>query len=122
MSAVNVNTGEIAWRVPLGSFEDLDALGVLKTGTPNVGGSIATAGGLVFIGAISDSRFRAFDSKTGQEVWVTKLNDVAQSVPITYLGKNGKQYIAVMAAAAGGPLAGAAPLTGTGRLYVFALP
>ena len=122
MSAVNVNTGEIAWRVPLGSFEDLDALGVPKTGTPNVGGSIATAGGLVFIGAISDSRFRAFDSKTGQEVWVTKLNDVAQSGPITYLGKNGKQYIAVMAAAAGGPLAGAAPLTGTGRLYVFALP
>ena len=121
LSAVNVNTGDIAWRVPLGSFEELDAKGVPKTGTPNVGGPIATAGGLVFIGATSDSKFRAFDSKSGKELWSTKLNDVARTVPMTYQGKNGKQYVAVMAAGAGGPLAGSTP-PGTGRLYVFALP
>ena len=121
LSAVNVNTGEIAWRVPLGSFEELDAKGVPKTGTPNVGGSIATAGGLVFIGATSDARFRAFDSRTGKELWDTRLNDIARSEPITYQGKNGKQYAAVMAAGAGGPLGGGVP-AGTGRLYVFALP
>jgi quinoprotein glucose dehydrogenase len=121
LSAVNVNTGDIAWRVPLGEYDELTEKGVPKTGASNVGGPIATAGGLVFIGATSDGKFRAFDSKTGKEVWVTKLNDVARSVPITYQGKDGKQYVAVMAAGAGGPLAGAMP-PGTGRLYVWSLP
>jgi quinoprotein glucose dehydrogenase len=121
LTAVNVNTGEIAWRIPLGSFDELDAKGVPTTGTPNVGGSIATAGGLVFIGATTDAKFRAFDSRTGKELWVTKLNDVARSVPITFQGKDGRQYVAIMAGGGGGPLAaGTAP--GTGRLYVFALP
>ena len=60
--AVNANTGDIAWRVPLGSFEELDALGVPTTGTLNRGGPIATAGGLVFIAASQDARFRAFDA------------------------------------------------------------
>lgn len=122
LAAVNVNTGDIAWKVPLGSFEELEAKGVPKTGAPNVGGSIVTAGGVVFIGATADSRFRAFDSRTGKELWVTKLNDAARSVPITYQGKNGKQYVAVMAAGGGGPLVAAGTAPGTGRLYVFALP
>jgi quinoprotein glucose dehydrogenase len=121
LTAVNVNTGEIAWQVPLGSYDELDAKGIPKTGTPNVGGSIATAGGLVFIGATADARFRAFDARTGKELWVTKLNDVARSVPITYQGKDGKQYVAIMAAGGGGPLAAGTP-PGTGRLFVFALP
>jgi quinoprotein glucose dehydrogenase len=121
LTAINVNTGEIAWKVPLGSFDELDAKGVPKTGTPNVGGSIATAGGLVFIGATTDARFRAFDSRTGKELWVAKLSDIARSVPITYQGKNGKQYVAVMAAGAGGPLA-TSVTAGPGRLYVYALP
>src|SRR5207248_174384 len=82
LQAVNVNTGAIAWKVPLGSFEELDAKGVPKTGTPNMGGSIATNGGLVFIGATSDGKFRAFDARTGAELWVTKLNTEAQTVPI----------------------------------------
>jgi quinoprotein glucose dehydrogenase len=86
-----------------------------------VGGSIATAGGLVFIGASSDERFHAFDSRTGKEVWTTKLNDVARSVPMTWLGKDGKQYVAVMAGGGGGPLATGNP-PGTGRLYVYSLP
>jgi glucose dehydrogenase len=117
MSAVNVNTGEIAWRVPLGSFEELDKLGVPKTGTPTTnGGSIATAGGLVFIGGSVDGRFRAFDSRTGKELWLTDLHADANSVPITYQGKDGKQYVAVFASA------GRHPEAIPGRLFVFALP
>ncbi len=115
--AVNVNTGEIAWRVPLGSFEELDKLGVPKTGTPTTnGGGIATAGGLVFIGATIDGKFRAFDSRTGKELWVTDLGVDVNSIPITWLGKNGKQYVAVFAS--GGAHGKARP----GKLFVYALP
>jgi quinoprotein glucose dehydrogenase len=117
--AVNVNTGDVAWRVPLGSFDELDALGVPKTGTPeHRGGPIATAGGLVFIGASIDCRFRAFDARTGKELWVTKLVDAAKATPITYQGKDGKQYVAILAD--GGETRG--PENPGGRLYVFALP
>ena len=124
LSAVNVNTGEIAWRVPLGSFAELDAKGVPKTGTPNMGGSIATAGGLVFIGATMDSRFHAFDSRTGKELWSARLSEIARAVPITYLGKDGKQYVAVMAGGGSAPQApGSASQAPAGaRLHVFALP
>ncbi|MBV8731052.1 MAG: PQQ-binding-like beta-propeller repeat protein, partial [Acidobacteriia bacterium] len=117
LMAVNVNTGDIAWRVPLGSFAELDALHIPKTGTANMGGSIATAGGVVFIGATEDSRFRAFDSRSGKELWVTDLSEIARTVPITYQGKNGKQYVAVMA----GDGRPGQPSSG-GRLYVYALP
>ncbi|MBZ5695662.1 MAG: pyrroloquinoline quinone-dependent dehydrogenase [Acidobacteriia bacterium] len=98
LSAVNVNTGEIAWQVPLGITEELPEA---KQHTGRAGafaGPIATAGGLVFIGATSDNMFRAFDSKTGKELWSTKLAYTATAVPITYQGKNGKQYVAIMAA------------------------
>jgi quinoprotein glucose dehydrogenase len=118
LTAVNANTGDIAWRVPLGSFEELDAKGVPKTGTPNMGGSIATAGGLVFIAATVDARFRAFDSRTGKELWVTDLATDAQSTPITFAGKNGKQYVAVMASGSVHYVRPSVP----GRLYVYALP
>jgi quinoprotein glucose dehydrogenase len=117
--AVNVNTGDVAWRSPLGSFDELDALGVPKTGTPeHRGGPITTAGGLVFIGATIDARFRAFDARTGKELWTTKLADAAKATPITFEGKNGKQYVAILAA--GGEIHG--PDNPGGRLYVFALP
>ena len=117
--AVNVNSGDVAWRIPLGSFDELDALGVPKTGTPEPrGGPIATAGGLLFIGASIDARFRALDAKTGKELWVTKLVDAAKATPITYQGKNGKQYVAILAG--GGETR--APDNPGGRLYVFALP
>ncbi len=117
--AVNVNTGDIAWRNPLGSFDELDALGVPKTGTPEPrGGPIATAGGLVFIGATIDARFRALEARTGKELWATKLVDAAKSTPITYQGKNGKQYVAILAG--GGETR--SPDNPGGRLYVFALP
>jgi len=99
-AAINVNTGEVAWRVPLGIVDELEAIGVHNTGTPNVGGPIATATGLVFIGATRDSRFRAFDAKTGKILWEAKLDAPAAASPITYRGKDGKQYVVI---AAGGP-------------------
>jgi len=98
--AVNVNTGEIAWRVPLGITEGLPP-GKQNTGRSGAyAGPIATAGGLVFIGATNDNRFRAFDSKTGKELWETKLEYAATAVPITFQGKT-KQYVAIVAAGAG---------------------
>ena len=60
-------------------------------------GPIVTAGGLVFIGATQDSRFRAFDSHTGRELWVTKLERNVNANPITYEGSDGNQYVAVVA-------------------------
>jgi len=117
--AVNVNTGDIAWRSPLGSFDELDALGVPKTGTPeHRGGPIVTAGGILFIGATIDARFRALNARTGKELWVTKPVDAAKSTPITYLGKDKKQYVVILAA--GGETRG--PENPGGRLYAFALP
>jgi len=117
--AVNANTGDIAWRTPLGEFDELTALGVPKTGTPEPrGGPIATAGGLVFIGASIDGRFHAFDAKTGKTLWEMKLVDAAKATPITYQGKDGKQYVAILAD--GGEARGAD--NPGGRLYVFSLP
>jgi quinoprotein glucose dehydrogenase len=91
---------------------------VPKTGALNIGGSIVTAGGVLFIGATLDNKFRAFDSKTGKELWVTKLHAAAHAVPITYEGKNGKQYVAIMASGdsyLGDPIK-------PSKLYVYALP
>jgi glucose dehydrogenase len=116
--AVNVNTGEIAWQTPLGEFDELTAKGLAKTGAPNMGGSIATAGGLIFIGATNDSRFRAFDSKTGKELWTEKIDASAHAVPVTYQGRNGKQYVVIMAG--GGGIVG--DHTVSPSLIAFALP
>ncbi len=118
MIAVDLATGDIAWRSVLGRIEALEAIGVRNTGTLNMGGSIATAGGLVFIGATNDSRFRAFDSKTGKLVWETKIEASAHTSPMTYLGRDGRQYVAVMAAGGGGFLGGGSSNT----LVAYALP
>ena len=69
LTAIDINSGDIAWRVPLGITEELEAKGIHNTGAPNIGGSIVTAGGLVFIAATNDSRFRAFDAGSGRELW-----------------------------------------------------
>jgi len=98
--AVNAASGEIAWAVPLGVTEQLPEA-KQRTGRVNLGGPIATAGGLVFIGATNDRRFRAFSSRTGAELWAAKLELNAHAVPITYLGADGKQYVAIVAAGAG---------------------
>ncbi len=95
--AVNYNTGDVAWEVPLGITDALPE-GKQNTGRYNVpGGPITTDGGLLFIGASDDRRFRAFDSKTGKELWVAQLNGNASAIPMTYQAKNGKQYVAVIA-------------------------
>jgi len=94
--AVNANTGDIAWRVPLGTHDELEAKGIHNTGAFGQGGPIATAGGLVFIAGTDDKRFRAFDSQTGKLLWETKLDAEGQTSPMTYLGRNGKQYVLIV--------------------------
>ncbi len=117
LTAIDLNTGDIAWRVPLGITEELEAKGVHSTGAPNIGGSIATAGGLVFIAATNDSRFRAFDARTGREIWTTKLDASGHATPATYLARNGRQYVVI--AAGGGGFFGSQPAD---SLIAFALP
>jgi quinoprotein glucose dehydrogenase len=117
--AVDAATGEIAWQVPLGITDALPP-DRQHTGRLGMGGPITTAGGLVFIGATNDRRFRAFDSSTGEELWVTRLPMSAFAVPITYLGRDGKQYVAVVAAAASS-LDDVSP-DDVQQLVVFALP
>jgi quinoprotein glucose dehydrogenase len=104
--AVNAATGDIAWQVTLGVSDNLPA-GKQNTGRGGSAGPISTAGGLVFIAATSDSRFRALDSRTGKELWVTRLNANGSANPMTYQARNGKQYVAIAAG---------------GTVNVFALP
>ena len=85
-----------------------------------MGGPIVTGGELVFIGASNDRRFRAFDARTGAELWVARLAMSAHAVPITYLGKDGKQYVAIVAAGASA-LDNPSP-QGAEELVVFSLP
>jgi len=118
MIAVDLASGEIAWRSVLGKIDALEAIGVHDTGTLNLGGSIATAGGLVFIGATNDSRFRAFDSKTGKVLWEVKLEASGHTSPLTYMGRDGKQYVALMASGGGGFLGGGL----SNSLVAFSLP
>jgi quinoprotein glucose dehydrogenase len=95
LTAIDANTGKIAWSTPLGVSDNLPAA-LSATGRPNVGGPIATAGGLVFIGATDDSRLRAFEAATGKELWSYKLGASAHATPITYRGRDGKQYVAIV--------------------------
>jgi glucose dehydrogenase len=115
--AVDLASGDIAWRSVLGRIESLEAIGVRDTGTLNLGGSIATAGGVVFIGATNDSRFRAFDSKTGKMLWEVKLEASGHTSPITYMGRDGRQYVVLMASGGGGFLGGGT----SNSLVAFAL-
>ena len=117
--AVDANTGDIAWRVPLGITEGLPPE-KQRTGTLNMGGPMATAGGLVFIGASNDRRFRAFDSRTGDQLWVTRLDMSAHAVPISYEAA-GKQYLAIVAGGQRGDMDDPGP-DGSEALVVFALP
>jgi quinoprotein glucose dehydrogenase len=112
--AVNVNTGAIAWRSTLGVT---DGLADPNTGRPNVGGPITTGGGLVFIGATDDKRLRAFDIKTGKELWTFPLPASLYGTPMTWRGRSGKQYVgAVTTGGFWGETAGADDVT------AFALP
>jgi glucose dehydrogenase len=94
--AVNANTGDIAWNVPLGTSDLMEAKGIHNTGAFGQGGPISTAGGLIFIAGTNDARFRAFESKTGKMVWESKLDAEGHTNPMTYMAKNGKQYVVIV--------------------------
>ena len=96
--AVDLSKGTIAWEKPLGIVPELMSRGIPPTGTPNLGGSISTAGDLVFIGGSNDSLFRAFDSSNGKELWTGRLEASGHATPMTYLGKNsGRQFVVIAA-------------------------
>lgn len=100
LNAIDLNKGEIVWKVPLGEYAELLKKGLPPTGTQNLGGSAVTAGGLVFIGATKDEKFRAFDKDTGVILWEYTLPAGGYATPATY-EVDGKQYI-VIAAGGGG--------------------
>jgi quinoprotein glucose dehydrogenase len=117
LNAIDLNTGEYRWTVPLGEYPELTAQGVPVTGTENYGGPIATASGLVFIGATNyDKKFRAFDAGSGAVLWETTLPFAGNATPATY-AVGGRQFVVIPAG--GGKARGAA----SGGVYVaFALP
>jgi quinoprotein glucose dehydrogenase len=94
--AVDANTGDIRWSVPLGVIDELPE-GKRLVGNSGSAGPTVTAGGLVFVGATNDRRFRAFDASTGQQLWETGLRANANANPMTYRGRSGKQYVAINA-------------------------
>jgi quinoprotein glucose dehydrogenase len=115
LNAIDLNTGEYRWRVPLGEHPGVATPDGQPTGTENYGGPLVTAGGLLFIGATKDECFRAFDPQTGRELWKVKLPAGGYATPATYEA-GGRQYVVI---ACGGGKMG----TKSGDAYVaFALP
>lgn len=96
LNAIDLNTGEYLWRVPLGEYPELTKKGVPITGTDSYGGPLVTAGGLVFIAGTKDEKIRAFDKKTGKTVWEYQLPAGGFATPISYQ-VDGKQYIVIAA-------------------------
>jgi quinoprotein glucose dehydrogenase len=97
LNAINLNTGEYAWKVPLGEYPELAAHGMKATGSENYGGPIVTGGGLVFIGATNfDRKFRAFDKLTGELLWETTLPQAGNATPATYEAA-GRQFVVIYA-------------------------
>jgi quinoprotein glucose dehydrogenase len=115
LNAVDLNTGTIKWKVPLGEYPELTERGIPITGTENYGGPVVTAGGLIFIGATADGKFRAYDKETGEELWEHDLPFDGNATPSIYLA-NGKQYVVI---SCGG--AKKKPVHG-GTLVAFSLP
>jgi len=117
LNAINLNTGEYIWKIPLGEYPELASKGQKNTGTENYGGPIVTAGGLLFIGATNfDKKFRAFDKSTGELLWEATLPFSGNATPATY-EVNGRQFVVI---AAGG---GKDPKSPSGGVYLaFALP
>ncbi len=115
LNAINLHSGKIVWKKPLGEYPELTAKGIPVTGRENFGGCIVTKGGLVFIAATGDEKIRAFDKNTGEKLWEASLPFGGYATPSTYTIQ-GKQYL-VIAATGGGKLG-----TKTGDAYVaFAL-
>jgi quinoprotein glucose dehydrogenase len=119
LNAIDLNSGEYVWKIPLGEYPELAEQGLKDTGTENYGGPIVTAGGLVFIGATNfDRKFRAFDKDNGKLLWETVMVNSGNATPITYEVK-GKQFVVI---AAFGGYAGARAAPSGGALVAFALP
>jgi quinoprotein glucose dehydrogenase len=116
LTAIDLNSGKTAWKIPLGEYPELAAQGLTGTGSENYGGAVVTAGGLLFIGATNyDKVFRALDKTTGKVLWQTTLPAAGNATPATY-EVNGRQYIVI---ASGG---GKSPAPSGGSLVAFALP
>jgi quinoprotein glucose dehydrogenase len=116
LNAIDLNTGEYAWKIPFGEYPELAAKGITNTGSENYGGPILTAGGLIFIGATCyDKKFRAFDKKTGKLLWEASLPAAGNATPATY-EVNGRQFVVI---AAGG---GKSKDPSGGSYVAFALP
>ncbi len=115
LNAVDLNTGTIKWKVPLGEYEELTQRGIPITGTENYGGPVVTAGGLLFIAATADSKIRAFDKDNGKVLWEYELPCEGHATPSVY-AVNGKQYVAI---SAGGSKLKPHP---EGAVFVFSLP
>jgi quinoprotein glucose dehydrogenase len=117
LNAINLDTGEYAWKIPFGEYPELVTQGLRNTGSENYGGPIVTAGGLLFIAATNhDRKIRAFDKATGALLWEATMPSSSNATPATYT-VNGRQFLV---AAAGG---GKSPTGGPGGVYVaFALP
>jgi quinoprotein glucose dehydrogenase len=98
--AVELATGKIVWRVPLGALDVEYGEKAKEIGATNIGPSLVTRGGVVFIGAATDDRFHAYDTATGKLLWQTKMATSSNAGPMTYIGKDGRQYVVI---AAGGP-------------------
>jgi quinoprotein glucose dehydrogenase len=94
MIAVNVNTGLVAWRRPIGKDTRLEALGIRDWGTLVMGGPTSTAGGVTFAGGTIDGNLRAVESSTGKDLWQADVGASAHGITITYLGRDGRQYVA----------------------------
>jgi glucose dehydrogenase len=121
--AINADTADVVWRVPLGEYKELTAKGIPKTGVPNAGGSIATAGGVLFVGATTDRTFRAFDSRSGKELWSVELPNNSIATPMTYRAKNGKQYVVTEFSAGLNIFNHPKPAAlGTNQIVAFGLP
>jgi quinoprotein glucose dehydrogenase len=117
LTAIDLDSGTFRWQVPLGEVAELARRGVPKTGAPNIGGSIVTDGGLVFIAATNDRRFRAFDRDSGRELWSAELPASGFATPATYRGRSGRQFV-VIAAGGGNKY----DKQFSGKLVAFALP
>jgi quinoprotein glucose dehydrogenase len=103
LTAIDLKTGQFAWRIPFGEYPELAAKGMKDTGSENYGGGVATASGLLLIGAtLFDHKLHAFDSKTGKLLWDAELPFSGDSTPMTYLA-GGKQYVVIGASGSRDP-------------------